>query len=122
MVNENCQNLFQKRSISTIIDPQPFQIPTDEKCSRKSFQCVSLLYFNARSLANKFDIFKALLKTQNYDIIFISETWLKSWHATSSIIDTSNFTMYRTDRNDKRGGGVGIVVKKHLAPFINLIS
>ena len=73
-------------------------------------------------MANKLNVLNALLKTNAYDFICISETWLKEWHTTSSIIGTSEYDMYRTDRSSKRGGGVAILIKKCLASNISLIS
>ena len=73
-------------------------------------------------MANKFDLLGALLKTNCYDFILISETWLKTWHKTSSIVDTTTYHMYRNDRDGKRGGGVAIIVKKNLVTNINIIK
>ena len=44
----------------------------------------------------------------------MSETWLNStWTDPDLAID--NYTIYRYDRNDAKGGGVAIYIKKKLA-------
>ena len=52
--------------------------------------------------------------TNNYykfDLFAMSETWLNStWTDPELAID--NYTIYRYDRNDAKGGGVAIYIKK----------
>ena len=47
-----------------------------------------MLYFNARSIRNKILDLQALLDTNKYDFVFISETWLKDTDLDSSLINT----------------------------------
>ena len=94
---------------------------TTRESVNKDFNNCSLLYFNARSLSNKLDMLNAIIKTDFYNFIFISETWLKEWHKTPTLLDTEHYSMYRRDRTGKRGGGVAILVKKSLDKNINLI-
>ena len=82
-----------------------------------------ILYFNARSLNNKITDIHILLKQNKYNIIFISETWLKSWHINSLFCCNYNYFLLRCDRHDQdRGGGVAAFIKLELAPYIHLID
>ena len=124
----NCEDTSKQRSSSQINTsnqkrtrtPAKDQVktPSSPKCSR----IFNTVYINARSLSNKVDALAVLLKDENYDFTFITETWLKPRHLTSAIIDNSEFSMYRSDRTDKTGGGVAIIVKKHLTDNIVLVS
>jgi hypothetical protein len=49
----------------------------------------------------------------NFDIIFITETWLHSGIVNSVICVSSNYNIFRADR-ETRGGGVAILFKKHI--------
>ena len=64
------------------------------------------VFFNARSIINKWDIFLATVCDLNPDLIAITESW-----STNNILDAelqlSGYQMFRRDRNtDNRGGGV----------------
>ena len=74
-------------------------------------QTLSILYFNARSIANKISSLTITLKENKYDVVLISETWLKTEHLSSSILNATDYTMFRCDRIGKIGGGTTIIVK-----------
>uniref|UniRef100_A0A914MN57 Reverse transcriptase domain-containing protein n=1 Tax=Meloidogyne incognita TaxID=6306 RepID=A0A914MN57_MELIC len=71
------------------------------------FQCT---LFNARSLKNKLSEFSFLLQTKKFDILLITETWLSNLVPNSLICPSSDYNVFRTDRN-KNGGGVAILTK-----------
>ena len=48
--------------------------------------------------------------SENADIICVNETWLNNAISNEEILD-SEFTIFRIDRNDRRGGGVLIAIK-----------
>ena len=69
---------------------------------------ISVLYFNARSLRNKYTDLEVLLKSDAYDLIFISETWLKDTDLDSTIVDSKHYNIIRNDRNTHAGGVAAI--------------
>ena len=71
-------------------------------------QVFKLYYQNIRSLKNKIIEFQALTQIFEYDIIFLTESWLNS-----DILDSELCTKYILVRNDRksRGGGVLIGLK-----------
>jgi len=74
----------------------------------------TVLYFNATSLENKMDEFRILCKTENTDVVGVSETWFKI--TSSSQVDDLN--LYKKARNDgRRGGGVAIYVNSKLNSY-----
>ena len=62
------------------------------------------LYTNAHSMRNKQDELEALVSSQNYDIIGISETWWKESHNWSAGME--GYRLFRRDRQGRRGRGV----------------
>ena len=73
--------------------------------------CVSL---NARSIVNKLPEWYHLMYACNYDIIFVTETWLNSEIPSSLLDPNSCFDVIRCDRPLGRGGGVCCMVSKKL--------
>lgn len=68
-------------------------------------------HLNSRSIVNTFDELKQYVLMQNFDCLAVSETWLKP-HITSSEIIIPGYILLRMDRKSKRGGGVGIFLRK----------
>ena len=70
--------------------------------------CLSIIHFNARSLIKNFDNIKHyLLSTNNvYDVIVVTETWLKAYNKDLYLLDGYNVS--HTISHNKRGGGISI--------------
>jgi hypothetical protein len=74
------------------------------------------LYFNARSLVSKIRELELLARTENIDVIGITETWLTA-DIQDSEMSIEGYTLLRKDRNDdrkKKGGGVAFYIKNEL--------
>ena len=84
---------------------------------------LNVLYFNARSINNKVIELQTLLSLNKYDVIMITESWLKTWHKDSFFCNGLDYFVLRSDRrDDERGGGVCVFIKLDLSSRINLIS
>jgi hypothetical protein len=70
------------------------------------------LYFNARSLVNKTTEFQALVT--DFDIVAITETWLKAEIGNCELLPGQNFTIHRKNRADRIGGGVLLAVRNNI--------
>ncbi|XP_077295660.1 uncharacterized protein LOC143917906 [Arctopsyche grandis] len=68
------------------------------------------MHTNISSIIPKFSEFQLYIINNNPDIILISESWLNN-NIPDSVVDIPNFAIYRSDREDRRGGGVCIYVK-----------
>ena len=84
-------------------------------------KCLSL---NAQSLKSKhkapfsemfcqIHTFQKLVYSNAYEIICVTEAWLKDFFLDSEILDTG-YTIFRRDRAERKGGGVLIAVKDNL--------
>ena len=67
--------------------------------------------FNGQSICNKLLELNLLLSSDNVDIVCITETWLKSSLPDSCIANTNYWSVFRSDRTDRPGGGVCILTR-----------
>ena len=56
------------------------------------------MFFNARSIVNKIFELKALLLSQDFTFVFITKTWLKTFHPDSFLDDSNLSRALRCDR------------------------
>ena len=77
----------------------------------------SLIHFNCRSMASNFDILKDSVKGLDFpfDVIAISETWLKD-NETNSSYSIDGFSSFQCSRLNKTGGGVALYISERLQP------
>ena len=68
---------------------------------------------NCRSIKGKIPLFHAFIETENPDILIGTESWLNESIQTSEIFP-KHFNVFRSDRPDRKGGGVFIAVKDSL--------
>ena len=72
-----------------------------------------LCHINIRSLLANFSDFIDHINDCDYDIIGLSETWLRN-NIDNAQIHINNFNFIRLDRINGRGGGVGIFIKQNI--------
>lgn len=71
------------------------------------------LYMNSRSIGKKLNELQALLIGN--DLVFCVESWLNPNYLNCELLPSSaDFTIYRRDRENRRGGGVFLAVKKSI--------
>ncbi|KAJ8039628.1 hypothetical protein HOLleu_13681 [Holothuria leucospilota] len=76
----------------------------------------SILHINARSLPKKIDSVLSFISSVNnypFSVIVITETWLYKNDYTA-LYNIPNYTFVCKGRSDKRGGGVGLYIKREL--------
>ena len=92
------------------------------KCSQKSnlvtvpvnkWDLPIIFNCNARSICNKIDELDSVLNVNCVDIAAITETWLDDSIASPNICPTG-YTSVRNDRNNRRGGGVMLLIKENV--------
>ena len=83
---------------------------------------INFLLFNSRSLVNKLSFLKILLCTNNFDFVFVTETWLKSCYTNSFITNISGYEIMRCDRSKERGGGVAVLYSREVSNKISVIE
>ena len=92
-------------------NPGPFNFEVKECRTRGLKVC----HLNVRSLLPKIDSLRLFIRKNPFDVIAISETWLKPSTTTTELI-IPNYSLTRNDRTDKTGGGTAFYVRNGL-PF-----
>ena len=64
--------------------------------------------------------FQSLIYSSNYDIVFVTETWLTDFIFDQEILPT-NYRIFRKDRQS-RGGGVMIAIREPISDSLEIIS
>ena len=80
-------------------NPGPFNFEVKECRTRGLKVC----HLNMRSLLPKIDSLRLFVSKNPFDVIALSETWLKP-STTDAEIDIPNYSMTRNDRTDQTGG------------------
>lgn len=68
---------------------------------------MNIMYTDINSLMSIFDLFSAEVVSMNSDFIFITDCSL-SGKITDSMVNLSHYTIFRIDREHRKGGGVCI--------------
>lgn len=71
---------------------------------------LSFAHLNLRSIFTGFADFVDLVQHEDFDIVGVTETWLTET-TSSAVVAIPGFSFYRNDRDQGRGGGVGVYVK-----------
>jgi len=79
----------------------------------------SACVFNARSLGNKLDEFHQLLYSNKYDILCVTETWLRDGVSSGLLDPNSAYSILRKDRVVSHHGGVAAFIT-HDLHFVEL--
>ncbi|XP_075150516.1 uncharacterized protein LOC142224618 [Haematobia irritans] len=79
---------------------------------------MNILHINAQSIvptsnSTKFDEIRTILVGQDFDVVGVSESWLKDF-VVDNAVSIEGYRLYRVDRPIGRGGGVCVYVKSEL--------
>jgi hypothetical protein len=102
IVNNRLANLSNCISINILQSP-----------SRLENNIPNILLTNIRSLRNKVDELQLVVEHNSADIVSLKETWLSDDILTDEI-SIPGYNFFRSDRQDRLGGGVGIYVKNSI--------
>ena len=72
---------------------------------------ISICHLNIQSMSSTFDDFQFMINQTNYDVIALSETWLKNDKHLLEYVRLPGYEFAYRNRDEKRGGGVGIYIK-----------
>lgn len=75
---------------------------------------VSISHLNTQSITSSFPQFEAMLNRYKFDIMTLSETWLKDNIQLLNHVSIPGYNVEFSNRKDRRGGGVGFYVKESL--------
>jgi len=64
-------------------------------------------------MGNKQEELEICVRSQGHDLMAVTETWSDSLLDWNAVMD--GYTLFRKDRPTRRGGGVALCVREHLA-------
>ena len=71
----------------------------------------SIAHLNTQSMVSTFDEFMLFVNRYDFDVITLTETWLKDNPFLLEYVKIEGYKTYFHNRDNKRGGGVGIYIK-----------
>ncbi|XP_057305393.1 uncharacterized protein LOC130642322 [Hydractinia symbiolongicarpus] len=74
----------------------------------------SIAHLNTQSMVSTFDEFVLFVHKYDFDAITLTETWLKDNPFLLEYAKIEGYTMYYHNRDNKRGGGVGVYIKDNI--------
>lgn len=75
----------------------------------------SIAHLNTRAICSTFDEFEVMLTTYKFDIIGLSETWLKDNLYLLEHVNIPGYNFEYKNRDNRRGGGVGFYLKEGIS-------
>ena len=75
---------------------------------------LKVLHINTRSVCSSFEELVLTKETYQFDIIAMSETWLKDNQNLLDHVQIPNYDLYYNNRDNSKGGGVGCYVRSTL--------
>jgi exonuclease III len=72
---------------------------------------LSIAHLNTRSITSTFPQFEAMLKSHEFDVITLSETWLKDNAELLNYVEIPGYQFGFKNRCRAKGGGVGFYIK-----------
>ena len=69
------------------------------------------MHINTQSMISTFDNLLLAVDRYRFDVITISETWLKENHLLLQYVTVPGYTHAFNNRDKKRGGDVGVYIK-----------
>ena len=73
---------------------------------------LSIAHLNTQSITSSFTEFELMLSRYKFDIITLSETWLKDNQYLLQHVSIGGYRFEYVNRGSKRGGGVGLYIKE----------
>ena len=72
---------------------------------------ISICHLNTQSMSSTFDEFQFMINQTKFDVITLSETWLKNDKHLLEYVRLPGYEFAYRNRDEKRGGGVGIYIR-----------
>lgn len=75
---------------------------------------LKVMHLNTQSMVSTFDCFTSLLHDHPYDVLCLSETWLKDCKHLLNYVQIPEYKIHFRNRINGRGGGVGMYVRESI--------
>ena len=99
------------RDLSTFDDDELNQHVEALRKLDENRNLLSLVQLNTQSMVSSFDEFAIFANKHSFDIIAVTETWLKNDPNLLEYVKIDGYNMHYNNRDGRRGGGVGLYIK-----------
>jgi len=106
----NCRDLNTSNISTTTSKDADYENEHIEKLEELK-KHISISHLNTQSMTSTFDEFQLMVHQTNFDIITLSETWLKNDRHLLEYVELPGYNFTYRNRDERRGGGVGIYIK-----------
>ena len=80
----------------------------------KNLKHISICHLNTQSMTSTFDEFQFMVNESKFDIITLSETWLKNDKHLLEYVNLPGYKFCYRNRDEKRGVGVGLYIEDYI--------
>ena len=101
-------------SFNTEIHDHPPATITHLKKLNENKNNTSIVHLNVQVLMSTYYEFSLMLGEYQFDVIALSETWLKDYKYQQNYVQLNGYNKIFKNRTNKRGGGVGFYIKDQL--------
>ena len=99
------------RDLSTFDDDELNQHVEALRKLDENRNLLSLVQLNTQSMVSSFEEFAIFVNKHSFDIIAVTETWLKNDPNLLEYVKIDGYNMHYNNRDGRRGGGVGLYIK-----------
>ena len=82
----------------------------------------SVAHMNTQCLLSYFDEFSLMMNRYHFDIVAVSETWLKDNKTQLKYVQINGYSSAWKNRESKTGVGVGFYIKEHMSFKVKLMN
>ena len=109
----NVSNLDSSYDMCNIANDNKLSIQNTNSDITNSIKTISVA-LNTQAICSTFDVFTCMFNTQKFDIMTLSETWLKDNPHLLDHVKIDGYKVKFRNREHTRGGGVGLYIRSDI--------
>ena len=110
----NISNLDSSYDMGNTANDNRLSIQNTISNITNSNKTISIAHLNTQAICSTFDEFTCMLNTQKFDIMTLSETWLKDNPHLLDYVKIDGYEVKFRNREHTRGGGVGLYIRSDI--------
>ena len=110
----NVSNLDSSYDMCNTANDNRLSIQNTNSNITNSSKTISIAHLNTQAICSTFDEFTCMLNTQKFDIMTLSETWLRDNPHLLDYVKIDGCEVKFRNREHTRGGGVGLYIRSDI--------
>ena len=110
----NVSNLDSSYDMCNTANDNRLSIQNTKSNITNSNKTISVVHLNTQAICSTFDEFTCMLNTQKFDIMTLSETWLKDNPHLLDYVKLDGYEVKFRNREHTRGGGVDLYIRSDI--------